>query len=231
MPHRDVTTKQEMFREMDRCLLEDRIPSVRLEELSGRPEFDREPFRMLLKLRDCGQSPVHHPEGSVWNHTLLVVNEAAGRKGESRNPRVLMWAALLHDIGKPATTRVKNSRITAYEHDTVGARLCRTFLYALTGDEAFINQVAALVRYHMHILYVVRGLPFAYLPGLYRETDVQEVALLGLCDRLGRKGARPADEEAQVQLFLARCAGKEKGGNQYGRREKKEVWRGAEERP
>lgn len=231
MPDCYVTTKQELFRETDCLLLEDKIPSVRLEELSNRPEFGREPFRMLLKLRDCGQSPEHHPEGSVWNHTLLVVNEAAKRRGESKSPRVLMWAALLHDIGKPATTRVRKGRITAYEHDTMGARLCRTFLSQLTKDEWFVGQVAALVRYHMHILYVVRGLPFADLPGLYRETDVQEVALLGLCDRLGRKGARFAEEDAQVQLFLTRCAGKEKGGNRNGRREKKEIWRSTEERP
>jgi putative nucleotidyltransferase with HDIG domain len=48
---------------------------------------------------------------------LLVVDEAAKRKAYSTDQRVFMWAALLHDIGKPASTRLRKGRITAYNHD------------------------------------------------------------------------------------------------------------------
>ncbi len=70
-----------------------------------------------------GQSPQHHPEGSVWNHTLLVVDEAAKIKEQSADPRTFMWAALLHDLGKPSTTMRRKSKITSYDHDKVGAQL------------------------------------------------------------------------------------------------------------
>jgi len=159
---------------------------------------------MLKKLETTPQSPVHHPEGNVWNHTLLVVDEAAGRKSESGDPRVFMWAALLHDIGKPATTRVRKGRITAYEHDRVGAELTREFLAALTDDMVFTDKVVSLVKYHMQALYVTNDLPFQDIAGMIKNTDIREVALLCLCDRLGRTGASRREEERQIRLFLDR---------------------------
>lgn len=59
---------------------------------------------MLHRLKGTEQSLLHHPEGDVWNHTLLVVDEAANVKNKSTDAAVFMWAALLHDIGKPDTT-------------------------------------------------------------------------------------------------------------------------------
>jgi putative nucleotidyltransferase with HDIG domain len=210
--------EQALFRQISRHLLEDAAPSAYLEEVSAKPEFSRYPFSMLQRLRACGQSPVHHPEGNAWNHTLLVVDEAARRRSESRDAEALMWAALLHDIGKPDTTRFRGRRVTAYNHDTAGEGLSRAFLSALTGNTALIERVAALVRYHMHVLYAVKGLPFADLREMKRRTEAREVALLGLCDRLGRSGARQTHEEEQISLFLALCGKSGKEGNQDGGR-------------
>lgn len=209
-----------LFREISRHLLEDAAPSAWLEQAAAKPEFARYPFSMLRRLRGCGQSPVHHPEGDVWNHTLLVVDQAARRRNGSRDPEAFMWAALLHDIGKPDTTKLRGGRLTAYDHDTVGEALARAFLSALTGNEALIERVAALVRYHMHVLYVVKRLPFADVREMKRRAETGEVALLGLCDRLGRSGARQAQEEEQISLFLTLCGQSGKEGNQDGGRER-----------
>ncbi len=180
-------------------------PSETINELSETSEFGAYPFSMLLRLKTTKQSPRYHPEGSVWNHTLLVVNEAAMRRDKSSDPRVFMWAALLHDIGKLDTTKDRRGKITAYEHDTVGAKLTRTFLSAFAQERQFIKKTAALVRYHMHILYVLKNLPFQDVGGMKRDTDIREVALLGLCDRLGRKGAVRETEKSQVERFVRLC--------------------------
>ena len=148
------------------------------------------------------QSPKHHPEGSVWNHTLLVLDEAAKRRTESVDPRVFMWAALLHDIGKPDTTRERHGRITAYEHDKAGAKLTHAFLSEFTEDKTFVDKTAALVRYHMQVLYVTKGLPYQDIAGMKRDTEVREVARLGLCDRLGRGGADYKSEKKQIKEFI-----------------------------
>lgn len=193
------------FQEIQECIMYDKKPSTRLRSFAKQPWFEAFPFSMLRKEQSTGQSPVHHPEGNVWEHTLLVVDEAARRKDYSTNSRVFMWAALLHDIGKPETTKVRRGRITAYDHDKRGAELARKFLSALTDEGDFIENVAWLVRFHMHILYVTKSLPFADLPEMKRHTDVRDAALLGYCDRLGRTGADPGTEREAVLTFLQKC--------------------------
>lgn len=196
---------REMFEEIDAHLLSDQRPSLYLERLDD-PLFQREhPFRMLSRLRKVEQSPQHHPEGSVWNHTLLVVDQAAERKAQSSDSRAFMWAALLHDIGKAETTKIRKGKITAYDHDKVGAEMTRDFL-AEFETEPFLSKVAALVRWHMQILYVVKDLPFADIHAMRLAVDVKDIALLGLCDRLGRRGADIAAEEQAIELFLKKVA-------------------------
>lgn len=196
---------QALYWETGRHLLHDSAPSKYLEEISGTSEFRQHPFLMLHRLKSTEQSPVHHPEGNVWNHTLLVVDAAAGVKEQSRDPAVFMWAALLHDIGKPATTKVRKGKITAYDHDKLGADLGREFLETFTEDHAFIRRVCALIRYHMHILFVVNNLPFADMKGMLRSADIDEVALLGFCDRLGRTNSDREKEQDTIARFLEKC--------------------------
>lgn len=195
-----------LFEEMERHLLSDEMPSRFLSELAGSPALREYPFNMLERLQSTPQSPRYHPEGSAWNHTLLVVDEAAGLKTKSAHPRAFMWSALLHDIGKPSTTVRRNDKITSYDHDKAGALLTREFLAVFTADTDFIERTARLVRYHMQILFVGRNLPFADVEGMKRSTDVREVALLGLCDRLGRQGADRQKEQENIRAFLKVCS-------------------------
>jgi len=190
------------FAEFSRHLLEDEKPARYFEDVSEMPIFKAYPFSLLYALKDCPQSPEHHPEGNVWNHTLLVVNEAAAVREKSRDPAVLMWSALLHDIGKPSATKMRKGKLTAYDHDKVGAELAKKFLAVFTEDVHFIDAVYQMIRYHMQLLFVVNSLPFADIPGLRQNTDIRELALLGLCDRLGRTNSDRIKEEKNVAIFL-----------------------------
>lgn len=189
--------------------MEDKRPSEYFNALADSGAFPNEhPFALLTALKDVPQSPVHHPEGNVWNHTMLVVDNAAGRKDLSRDARALMWAALLHDLGKIPTTKLRKGKITAYEHDVEGEKLARDFLKECTGDEAFIKNVCALVRWHMQLLYVTRHLPYCDLMRMTSEADKDEVALLAFCDRLGRGQLtqQAIDEEIKnIDYFLQKC--------------------------
>lgn len=197
-----TTESRRLFQELDQALTMEEKPSLALKRLAKTPAFGQFPFGLLLKLKGAKQSPQHHPEGSAWNHTLLVVDQAAMVKSQSKNPRAFMWGALLHDIGKPDTTRIHRGRITAYDHDKVGERIAVSFLRALTEDRDFIREVAALVRWHMQVMFVVKDLPYTDLEGMRREADTEEIALLGLCDRLGRLGADRQDAEEKIETFL-----------------------------
>ncbi|MGI5971087.1 MAG: HDIG domain-containing metalloprotein [Oscillospiraceae bacterium] len=199
---------QREFTKIEECIMSDRRPSARLRLFSNEQWFKSFPFSLLLEEKNTNQSPVYHPEGSVWEHTLMVVDEAAARKAYSPNPRALMWAALLHDIGKPITTKIRKGRITAYNHDIRGAELARIFLSSLTDEAELIEIAVRLVRYHMHILYVNKSLPFSDLRNMKERADIRDVALLGYCDRLGRRGADPQAERAAVIAFLQKCGEK-----------------------
>jgi tRNA nucleotidyltransferase (CCA-adding enzyme) len=150
-----------LFDEIEKIIMEDDKPSIKLNKLVDEGKLNSYPFRMLEDLIKTEQSITHHPEGNVWNHTLMVVDEAAKRKNLSQEPRVFMWAALLHDIGKAPTTKLRKGKITSYDHDKVGQKLCIDFLREFTDDEEFILRVSILVRWHMQILFVVKELPFA----------------------------------------------------------------------
>jgi putative nucleotidyltransferase with HDIG domain len=199
--------KVNLFNEIHQHLMEDKKPSDFLNSLSNNHIFQDVPFSMLLRLKKTEQSTVHHPEGNVWNHTMLVVEEAAKVKEDSRNPEAFMWSALLHDLGKPDTTRKRKGKITAYDHDKVGAELTKRFLAYFPCEEEFVNHVVSLVRYHMHILYVTKDLPFAKAKEMMNHIDVNEIALFVLCDRLGRKNADKNKEEETIQLFLTKLKG------------------------
>lgn len=200
-----MTELTRLYQEIELHMLQDPQPSGYLNRIYGDPLFQQYPFTMLHRLKETKQSPKYHPEGNVWNHTLLVVDEAAKVKTSSKNPTVFLWAALLHDIGKATTTRYKNGKITSYNHDKEGAVLAREFLSLFSDDKIFIDQVCGLVRYHMQILFVEKGLRFADIAGMKRSTDVEEIALLGLCDRLGRLHRDPQEEKANILKFLQAC--------------------------
>lgn len=196
---------QNLLIDINTHLLYDEKPSCYFNNICNESIFYKYPFKLLYKLKHTEQSPKHHPEGSVWNHTMLVVDEAAIIKHKSKDANVFMWAALLHDIGKADTTKNRNGKITSYNHDKVGANLATVFLKEYTNDEKFIQAVACLIRWHMQILFVVNDLPFADIKTMKQQVDIKEVALLGLCDRLGRLNKDREQEERNIHIFIKKC--------------------------
>ena len=114
-------------------------------------------FPELEALIYCPQNPEHHPEGDVWNHTLLAVEEAAAvRKFIPEKWQLgFMFGMLLHDVGKPSTTDYEE--FTAYGHDAAGVEIAEKFMRRLTSNEELISQVKVIVECHMRPLQMVRG--------------------------------------------------------------------------
>jgi poly(A) polymerase len=104
----------------------------------------------LVALVGTRQPPQYHPEGDVWTHTCLMLDELAA----PREP-VLALAVLLHDIGKPATfseepdPETGEPRIRFPNHAPVGAAMAETILTRLRQPSARIAEVKELVQGHM----------------------------------------------------------------------------------
>lgn len=186
-----------MYEKLNKVLMEENKPSTAINEISLMKEFKEYPFSMLNKLKSMDQSAKYHPEGSVWNHTMLVVDEAAEVRQESKDPRVFMWSALLHDIGKGETTKIRKGKITSYDHDKVGAEMVVEFLRTFSEQESFIEAVASMTRWHMQPLFIAKELPFSDIQGMLREVELKEISLFSLCDRLGRGDMNKKKEEEE----------------------------------
>lgn len=203
-----MVDSQSLFNDIDKHILEDERPSEYLNSLLHENKLREYPFNMLFDLTKAEQNKKYHPEGSVWNHTMMVLDEAANRKDKSESPRVFMWAALLHDIGKPSTTRVRKGKITSYNHEKVGKDMAVEFLKEFMDDEAFIKKVAALVRWHMEPLFLAKNSPSANTEQMLREVSLDELALLSICDRFGRgnmSDKKRRDEEKGIEMFVEKC--------------------------
>ena len=178
--------KRDLFIKIDKILLQSSKPSQEIKKLIKDGYFDTEPFNLIKNLVKIEQNPKYHLEGNVLNHILLVTDNASNLKEKSRDKRAFMWGAFLHDIGKLTTTKIRKNRITSYNHDTEGEKIALDFLDKLTDDEDFKKRVSKLVRWHMQPLFFDKNLPFFKPKDMLNDVEYKEIALLSLCDRLGR---------------------------------------------
>ena len=76
----------------------------------------------MVPLYDCPQDPEWHPEGDVWIHTLMAIDEARQRNADLDRPRLaaVMLGAVCHDLGKPLTTAVIDGRWRSPGHEAAG---------------------------------------------------------------------------------------------------------------
>ncbi len=92
----------------------------------------------------------HHQHKDVYAHTLTVLEQAIALEGPAGPDLVLRLAALLHDIGKPATRRKEPAGgVSFHHHEGVGAKLVRKRLTALRYPRDVIEPVAKLVFLHL----------------------------------------------------------------------------------
>ncbi|NOR60946.1 MAG: AAA family ATPase [Rhodobacteraceae bacterium] len=100
----------------------------------------------------CPQDPLHHGEGDVGIHTRMVVEALVGlpewRALPPEDRALLFWAACLHDIGKPATTKQEDGRITSRGHSRVGALMAREWLREVGAPFAWREALCGLIAHH-----------------------------------------------------------------------------------
>jgi tRNA nucleotidyltransferase (CCA-adding enzyme) len=145
---------ERVFGEIEKLLLQARQPSIGLRllrEWGMLPAVAPE----LAPLEHTPQDPEWHPEGDVWVHTLLAMDQAVPLVEGLDRPRALtvMLATLFHDLGKPATTRLERGRLRSLGHEEAGLEptermLDRWNVHTLLGYDVR-GQVLALVGNHL----------------------------------------------------------------------------------
>lgn len=207
----DDLPAERIWGELEKLLLRAARPSVGL-HLARDLDVVARLWPALEALHGCPQDAEWHPEGDVWVHTAMVVDEASRRRRELPYPQQvsLMLGALLHDVGKPLTTACIDGRIRSPGHEAEGvAPATRTLdalqIHTLDGYDVR-RQVIALVQWHM-----LPGAWWKVLPPvsdgafrrLARKVDMVLLARLSEADCKGRRG--PFDCSFS-QWFLDRAA-------------------------
>jgi tRNA nucleotidyltransferase (CCA-adding enzyme) len=150
----------------------------------------------MRPLVGCPQEPEWHPEGDVWTHTLMVVDEARARNGDLDKPRLVtvMLGAVCHDLGKPATTAFVDGRIRSLDHEQAGvaptlALLDRLNVHSVDGFDVR-GQVVGLVAHHLKpgMLYKAGGVGDGAFRRLAQKVDLELLARVARADCLGRTG-------------------------------------------
>lgn len=144
-------SSERICEELNKLLLKSEQPSYGL-ELLKQLGILKEIFSEFLKLASCSQEPAWHPEGSVWEHTKLVVDVAAKlsrqQKFTDEERLIILLSALCHDLGKAQTTKKINGRIRARGHVEVGFNLTRFFLRKLRYSNKIIKMVSTVALEH-----------------------------------------------------------------------------------
>lgn len=152
-------------------------------------------FPELDVLVGCPQEPEWHPEGDVWIHTLLVIDEARKRIDDLAYPQqvAVMLGAVCHDLGKPATTAFVDGRIRSLEHEEQGVPPARSFLdrlnvHSLQGYDVR-REVLGIVANHLK-------------PGMFCKAQPP------VGDGAFRRLAQKVDLELLARVARADCEGR-----------------------
>jgi tRNA nucleotidyltransferase (CCA-adding enzyme) len=155
--------------------------------------------RVLPELKPmvgCPQEPEWHPEGDVWVHTLMVVDQARTRNGDLDRPRLatVMLGAVCHDLGKPATTAFVDGRIRSLDHEQAGVEptlrvLDRLNVHTMDGFDVRA-QVVGLVAHHLKpgAYHKAGNVGDGAFRRLAQKVDLELLARLARADCLGRTG-------------------------------------------
>jgi poly(A) polymerase len=175
-----AVSRERVRDELTRMLTEGR--ARRAFELLDETGLLAEVLPEVARMKGVEQPPQFHPEGDVWVHTLLLLEQL-----EAGCALTLAWGALLHDVGKPPTFRRAPDRIRFDGHVETGvamaADICRRFRFS--NDET--AQILALIENHMRFMDAQR-MKTSTLKRFFRLPEFEEHLELHRMDCLAGNG-------------------------------------------
>lgn len=190
----DDLPSERIWGEIDKLLILAARPSLGFDLALDLGVIDRL-IPEMKALVGCAQEPEWHPEGDVWIHTLMVVDEARTRIADLERPQqiAVMLGAVCHDLGKPLTTAFLDGRIRSIDHEQAGvapatAVLDRFNIHTVQGYDVR-HQVLGIVAHHLK-------------PGMFRQSPTP------VSDGAFRRLAQKVDLELLARVAKSDCMGR-----------------------
>jgi tRNA nucleotidyltransferase (CCA-adding enzyme) len=192
----DDLPSERIWGELEKLLLQARRPSIGLALALELGVLDQL-FPEIKALVGCEQEPEWHPEGDVWIHTLMVVDQARRRIDDLQRPQqiTVMLGALCHDVGKPPTTSFVDGRIRSMDHEQAGVEpsvrlLDRLNVHTIDGFDVR-HHVLGIVAHHLKPLSFFKSatpVGDGAFRRLAQKVDLELLARVAMSDCLGRTG-------------------------------------------
>lgn len=186
----DHLANERIYEEFKKLFLKSPKPSIGFELLKDLGILKYYPE--LEALIGCEQDEEYHPEGDVWIHTLMTIDELAKilkkeNIEDEHRKLYLFYGILCHDLGKPFCSEEKDGHITSYKHEALGIEPTISFLSKLTNEKKFIDIVCTLVKNHLapFQLYLAESSVKA-VKRLSLKVNIEDLCLVCLADCLGR---------------------------------------------
>ena len=192
----DDLPAERIWGELEKLLLLPRRPSIGFTLALELGVIDQL-FPELKALVGCPQEPEWHPEGDVWVHTLMVIDQARTRIDDLERPQqiAVMLGAVCHDLGKPPTTAFSDGRIRSIDHEQAGvapatAVLDRLNIHTIGGFDVR-KQVLGVTAHHLKPgMFGMSKTPVS--DGAFRrlaqKVDLEILARVAKSDCMGRGG-------------------------------------------
>ena len=148
------------------------------------------------RLAGVQQPALFHPEGDVWEHTLVMLNLLTATA--TADPS-LAWGVLFHDLGKAVTRTVDERGVHFYGHVQRGEEIARLIMERLRFANEDLERVLALIRYHMQFMNV-RDMRPSRLKRFLRMPDFPLHLELHRLDCLGSHGMLDYYEFCRTKL-------------------------------
>lgn len=154
-------------------------------------------FPEIAALRNCPQDPDWHPEGDVFTHTQhccdALVQLPVWREADPARRRLLLFAVLAHDFGKPATTRQSEHqgrlRWRSLGHESAGGPVADAFLRRIGSPHSIIEAVRPLVVLHLAHHHGNGDFTDSHIRRLARKlhpATIDDLCAVMIADSLGR---------------------------------------------
>lgn len=192
----DDLPAERIWGEFEKLLLQAERPSIGF-ALARELGIIRQLLPEMESLYDCPQDPEWHPEGNVWVHTLMVIDQAHQLNADLDRARLatVMLGAVCHDLGKPATTALIDGRVKSPNHEAMGvapatAILDRLNVNTLDGFDVRA-QVIGLVAEHLRPIAFSKtrdSVTDGAFRRLAQKVDLELLARFARADCQGRTG-------------------------------------------